>query len=174
MSTQSRIIEALAESIQMEIEGKDFYLKASALSGNELGKKLLATLAEEEDEHRRRFSEIYDVLRRKMAWSQDIKLPQSRIERVTLRSLLGDYTDVPKVGQGEIDAVKLAMGLEDKTHDFYIGRAGVADSESEREFYSAIAAEESRHKLALLDYYEYLRDPASWFVKKEHPSLDGA
>ncbi|GAH21770.1 unnamed protein product, partial [marine sediment metagenome] len=27
--------------------------------------------------------------------------------------------------------------------------------------------------LVLLDYYEYLKDPAGWFVRKEHPSLDG-
>jgi len=29
------------------------------------------------------------------------------------------------------------------------------------------------HELALIDYYDYLSDPAGWFVKKEHPSLDG-
>ena len=32
---------------------------------------------------------------------------------------------------------------------------------------------EKEHQLVLLDYYEYLKDPAGWFVKKEHPSLDG-
>jgi hypothetical protein len=36
-----------------------------------------------------------------------------------------------------------------------------------------VAAEEREHHLILLDYYEYLKDPAGWFVKKEHPSLDG-
>jgi len=27
--------------------------------------------------------------------------------------------------------------------------------------------------IILLDYYEYLKDPAGWFTKKERPSLDG-
>ncbi|GAI26187.1 unnamed protein product, partial [marine sediment metagenome] len=41
------------------------------------------------------------------------------------------------------------------------------------DFYETLAAEEREHHLILLDYYEYLKDPAGWFVKKEHPSLDG-
>lgn len=171
MSVQNNVLNALSQAIQMEIEGKEFYLKASAESGNELGKKLLESLAYEEDDHRRRFAEIYDGLKKKNFWPD--KAPPKKEKRVTLRSLLGDYADVPGVGQREIDAVKVGMSLEDKTYDFYTRRAEIADSESEKEFYRAIAAEESRHKLVLLDYYEYLRDPGSWFVKKEHPSLDG-
>jgi len=42
------------------------------------------------------------------------------------------------------------------------------------EFYEAVAAEEQVHHQVLLDYKEYLSDPAAWFVKSEHPSLDGA
>jgi hypothetical protein len=37
-----------------------------------------------------------------------------------------------------------------------------------------VASEEKEHYLILLDYFEYLKDPAAWFVQKEHPSLDGA
>ena len=35
-------------------------------------------------------------------------------------------------------------------------------------------AEESETYLALIDYLEYLDDPAGWFTKMEHHSLDGA
>ena len=44
---------------------------------------------------------------------------------------------------------------------------------SERDFYQTLAAEAREHHLIFLDYYEYLKDPAEWFVSKEHPSLDG-
>ena len=33
--------------------------------------------------------------------------------------------------------------------------------------------EERGHYLALVDYREYLIDPAGWFRKAEHHSLDG-
>ena len=39
--------------------------------------------------------------------------------------------------------------------------------------YETIVAEEREHKLVLLDYWEFLKNPADWFVKTEHPSLDG-
>ena len=47
---QDKTLEALQIAIQMEIDGKEFYLKASRESSNELGKKLLQALAGEEDE----------------------------------------------------------------------------------------------------------------------------
>ena len=47
-SEQDKTMEALQIAVQMEIDGKAFYLKASQESGNELGKQLLKKLAEEE------------------------------------------------------------------------------------------------------------------------------
>jgi hypothetical protein len=44
--------------------------------------------------------------------------------------------------------------------------------DTEKEFYEQLA-KEREHELALVDYYEYLADPAGWFVKIERPSLDG-
>ena len=39
------VLEGLKTAIQMETDGKQFYLQASQKSGNEAGKKLLAELA---------------------------------------------------------------------------------------------------------------------------------
>jgi len=52
-------------------------------------------------------------------------------------------------------------------------QARSATYDAERDFYELLAAEGGEHHLVLLDYYEYLSDPAGWFVRKEHPSLDG-
>ena len=73
----------------------------------------------------------------------------------------------------ELDAVQTAMDMENKTYDFYQNRVKDATHDAERDFYQALAAEEREHHMVLLDYYEYLKDPAGWFVTKEHPSLDG-
>jgi rubrerythrin len=63
--------------------------------------------------------------------------------------------------------------MENQTYDFYQQQANLASYNAEREFYQALSAQEKEHHLVLLDYYEYLKDPAAWFVEKEHPSLDG-
>ena len=65
------------------------------------------------------------------------------------------------------------MDMENKSHDFYQGQGKEATYDAERDFYETLAAEEREHHIVLLDYYEYLKDPAGWFVMKEHPSLDG-
>jgi rubrerythrin len=52
VTEQNKTLEALQISIQLEIDGKKFYLKASQNSSSELGKKLLRALAGEEDVHR--------------------------------------------------------------------------------------------------------------------------
>ena len=44
-----KTLKAVQTAIQMEIDGKEYYLKASQGSSNEMGKKLLQTLAAEEN-----------------------------------------------------------------------------------------------------------------------------
>ena len=71
---QDKTISALKTSIQMEIDGKEFYQKASQTSRNELGKKLLKQLSAEEDIHRQVFEKIYDDYSATESLAQD-RLP---------------------------------------------------------------------------------------------------
>jgi len=63
VTEQDKTLNGVKTAIQMEIDGKEFYLKASQASNNELGKKLLKQLAAEEDIHRQVFSKIYDTIK---------------------------------------------------------------------------------------------------------------
>jgi rubrerythrin len=170
---QDRAVKALQYALQMEIDGKKFYLKASQESSNELGRKLLESLASEEDIHRRKFEEIYSALRRKRAWPEtDFRPDGGRGLRTILAQAMKGDSDL-KAATTELDDVQTAMGMENKTYDFYKEQSQAATYDSEKDFYEALAAEEREHYLVLLDYQEYLKDPAAWFVQREHPSLDG-
>ena len=168
-----RTLEALQTAVQMEIDGKEFYLKASRESGNDLGRNLLGQLSAEEDLHRQRFEEIYRRIRDERAWP-DIQLSPDRSQ--DLKTMFAAESE--EVGsdttalQTELDAVQTAMDMENKSYDFYRAQSGKATHETEKRFYEAVANEESVHHALLLDYYEYLEDPAQWFTMKEHPSLD--
>ena len=72
-----------------------------------------------------------------------------------------------------MEAVTVAMDLENKTYDFYKERSVKTDYAAEKELYESIAMQESEHYRVLQDYYEFLQDPAQWYVKKEHTSVDG-
>ena len=170
---QDKALRALQVAIQMEIDGKEFYLKASRESGNELGKKLLESLASEEDVHRRTFEEIYRALEEKKGWPEtDFKPDGGKSLRTIFANAIEAGSEM-KAQASELDAVKMAMAMENKTYDYYKDQDQTATYDGERDFYQALTAQEREHYLVLLDYYEYLKDPASWFAQKERPSLDG-
>ena len=165
---------ALKTAIQMEIDGKAFYLKTSQTSKNELGKSLLKKLADEEDIHRKVFENIYRDISAKQGWpetkvsfdgGQGLRTIFSR----AMEAMAKDTKSIPT----EIDAVEKAMEMENKTYDFYKKRVGLAAFAGEKEFYEKIAAQEKEHHRVLLDYFEFLKNPASWFAVKEHPAVDG-
>jgi rubrerythrin len=175
MATEpSRIIQVLKIAIQMEIDGKGYYLKLSRTSASEPGRELFRTLANEEDTHRLKFEEIHEAIRHEKGWPK-ISFDPDRANK--LNTIFDEA--VHKIGKPgtapatEFDAVSTAMDMENRSFDLYYNQIHKAVDDTEREFYQALASEERGHYLSLLNYYEYLKDPAAWFVSQEHHSLDG-
>ena len=171
---QETTLEVIKTAIQMEIDGKAFYLKASNLSGNELGKKLFENLAAEEDIHRQVFEEIFEAIRTRQIWpAASFHADYGQGLRTLFAQAIEKIATGVKPAQTELEAVQTAMSLEDKSFDYYRGHGSLATYPAEKDLYQKLAAQEAEHKLILADYYEYLVNPAAYFVQKEHPSLDG-
>jgi len=174
VSENEKTLEGLRVAVQMEIDGKEFYLKASRESNNEMGRKLLESLSAEEDLHRQKFEQIYQTLQQKKSWP-GVKLESAG--RQQLKTMFAQQ--VEKLGTTvtalttELNAVDTAMDMENKSYDFYKSRSRNATFAAEKDFYEAVAAEETMHHRLLRDYYEYLKDPVQWFQQKEHPLMDG-
>jgi rubrerythrin len=171
---QDTTIGALQTAIQMEIDGKAFYLEASQASRNELGKELLKKLAAEEDGHRQIFERIYKDISAKQSWPQKAYEGDGGrgLRTIFARALETMDKDTDAIAS-ELEAIQAAMAMENKTYDFYRSRSGQATYNAEKQFYEEVAMQEEEHHRVLLDYYEFLKNPAAWFVQKEHPSLDG-
>jgi len=171
---QEKTTEALRTAIQMEVDGKVYYLKASEESGNELGTKLLQSLAAEEDVHRKVFRRIYDAIRTKKGWPEvEFHHDEGRGLRTIFTEAAKKLGSSIKATDTEMQAVQGAIDMEVRSYDFYQRQFRSAANTAEKEFYSALSAQERHHQLVLLDYYEYLQDPADWFTRQEHHSLDG-
>jgi rubrerythrin len=173
-SEQEKMLQAIKSALEMELDGQQCYLAASRNSTNEAGKKLLLSLAEEENSHRRKFEELFDAISRGRGWpSVHPREDGSRNIRETFIEkcrILGVSVSGTK---NELEAVQVAIDKEKSSYDFYEKQAGHAAYDTEREFYLMLAKEERGHELALLDYYEYYSDPAAWFLRTERQSLDG-
>jgi rubrerythrin len=171
---QDVTLKALQTAVKMEIDGKKFYLNASKSSKNELGKQLLKKLASEEDAHRVVFQSIYDTIKAKKNWPDKKYISDGgRGLRTILAKALEDMEKNPKSITAEMDAIKVGMDLENKTYDFYKECSAKTDYAAEKELYESIAMQESEHYRVLQDYFEFLHDPAQWYVKTEHSSVDG-
>jgi len=171
---QEETMKALQTAIQMEIDGKEYYLKASQQSDNQLGKELFQSLAAEEDMHRQKFEEIHNALHSKKAWPRiDFQSDQGKKLMTVFARGTEEMGPNIRALATEVGAIQTAMDMENKTYDFYESQSRSATYDVEKDYYRALAAEERVHYLSLLDYREYLSDPAGWFVTREHPSLDG-
>jgi len=172
---QEKTLQGLRTAIQMEIDGKQFYLKASQASSNEAGRKLLEKLAGEEDIHRQKFEQIYESIRASNAWPSVTYQPDGgRSLRTLFARATQELGAKEKAPDTELAAAQTAVDMEAKTFDFYKKQSREVSYPAAKAFFEAVAAQEREHQLILLDYYEYLKNPAAWFVDKEHPSLDGA
>jgi rubrerythrin len=171
-SEQSQALETLRFAIQMEIDGKAFYLKSSQESLNEMGRQLFATLAGEEELHRSKFEEIYRVISDKRPWPKIVFHPD---KGQTIKTIFAKALEEAKIpNASELKAVQTAIKMEIKSYDLYNSQSKLSTSAVQRSFFEALAGEERGHHLALVDYQEYLTDPAGYFRTKEHHSLDGA
>jgi rubrerythrin len=172
---QARTLDVLQLAVRTEVDGQEFYQKASQKSSNRLAKELFQQLADEEDIHRRKFEEIYEALKRGQHWP-DVGAPSEKGKG--LKSLFAEATKALgskiKVAESELEAIKIAMDMEIKSYNLYHSRSEESTLPVEKRFYETLAGEERGHHLALIDSYEYLSDPAAWFTKSEHWSLDGA
>ncbi|MCK5429681.1 MAG: hypothetical protein KAI94_09450, partial [Anaerolineales bacterium] len=115
----------------------------------------------------------YNEVRVKKAW------PKTEVQTdggSNLRTVFANALDKPgntDAAQSEIDAVQMAIDMEAKTLDYYRNNGAAAKYDAEKEFYETLAGQEREHHLILIDYYEYLKNPAGWYTSKEHHSLDG-
>ena len=170
---QDKILQVLQLAIKMEQDGKKFYLRVAQESRHELGKKLMATLAAEEDIHRQQFEKIFEAIRQEKAWPKsDFHPDKGRTIHTIFAQASKDTTPATTT---EEEAVLVAIDMENQSYDLYINQATLAAGRPvEKEFFEALAAEERGHQIALTDYLEFLKNPVDWFTMKEHHSLDGA
>lgn len=174
-NAESRLIEAIKFAVQMELDGKRFYLDAAKNSGNAVGNELFSWLAVQEDHHRKTFETIYQSIVDKKGWPVESIKPvkDNKPGNIFSEAIKQEGKDV-KVKKAEIEAAATAMDMEIKSRDYYKKHADQSATAEEKSFFNAIAAEEQGHYLGLIDYKEYITDPVGWFTRTEHHLLDGA
>jgi rubrerythrin len=145
MTRGEGVRKVLEEAIRFEMDGREFFLKAAEKSKSYFAKLIFETIAEEELGHIKRVKDIYEqsAISEKQAFTP-MASEKSNLENVFQQAKKNiDQTLI--TNPDELEAIRLAIQLEIKGHEFYKHLAEVAQNELEKAFYHQLAEEESRH-----------------------------
>ncbi len=145
MSEEEKMKKALEEAIRFETDGREFFLKAAQKAKSYFAKLIFETIAEEELGHLKRVRDIFD---RSATSGKEVLTPlvseKSNLENV-FQQAKKNIDQILMSNTDELEAIRLAIQLEIKGHEFYKHLAEVAPSEFEKVFYRQLAEEESHH-----------------------------
>jgi Fur family ferric uptake transcriptional regulator len=151
---KTAIRDALELTLAIERLGYTFYTNAARKTQDDAGRTMFQRLAAEESGHLRHLQQEYRTLMEEHEWlkREPAHLPVSRKiaqelfpQKDLLRFQVNEETS-------EVEALKIAMDLERRAHDFFKEFAGQLTS-SERKTFLEFAEDEQSHLDALIDEY---------------------
>jgi rubrerythrin len=167
-------LNALEVALNNETREREFYLKHARRSKNALGRRMFQQIGDDELEHYQRLSDLHKKWVKQQKWPESLPL---KVGNTIVKDILAEF--VKKVDEklpsdaDDLEAVRTAIDFEAKGAKFYADLRDSVTHPREKEFFDLLATIENEHYLSLKDTEEYLTDPASWYRKMEHPTLDG-
>jgi rubrerythrin len=174
MKVQEYMLKALKDAVQMEVEGRQFYLEAAKKAKSPGVREIMEYLAESEKYHIEKFNEIYRSLEQDPGWTESMAAfkPPQHEPYVCVMAMTKDEQGVG--GADDLQALKTGLQMEQCSIDYYTKLAKEATKPLARRFFMSVAHEERGHYLTLLDMHNYLTLPEDWFYIQEMSHVDGA
>jgi rubrerythrin len=173
--------EAVAAAKQLEVDGRRFYLEAAGKASTEPLKKMFASLADDESNHLEWLDKLPPGRSRPAPPGPD-KMPGVESARAANKALYGKLKDVfaatagAKAAEGsgsDIEAIDVAIGMEDKSVEAYAEWVEKGDSEEIRGLGEVLVGQERFHRQLLENAKEYLQNPGDWFMQEEGWNFEG-
>jgi len=167
-------LNALEVALNNETREREFYLKNAKRTKNALGKAMFKQIGDDELEHYERLKQLHQKWTKQEKWPETVPL---RVKDTIVKEILVEFIKkVDKKVEGDDDdlkAVQIAIDFEAKGAKYYAELRDSVSDPKEKEFFDLLSRIENEHYLSLKDTEEYFIDPASWYQKVEHHTLDG-
>jgi len=154
-------------ALQMEMDGIKFYNDLANKTLHPMGKAMFKSFVEDEKSHAKRLRALLSVRKEKnQTKKKSVVSPRERL--ITIFQKLGEELK-KKVSTttNDIEAVKLAMELEEKGIEFYEQAAKETSDEKDNETYRFLAGEEKVHFSILKNTLEFLKKTELWEAENE-------
>ena len=172
---EKECLNALEVALNNELRERDFYLKHAERTRNPLGKSMFKQIGDEELEHYERLKQLHEKWEKQEKWPETVPL---RVKDTVVKDILLDVVkgaaEGPEGDDDDLEAVRTAIDFEARGTKHYAQLRDSLSDEKEKAFFDLLSRIEHEHYLSLKDTEEYLTDPASWYRKMEHHTLDGA
>ena len=172
--SSSLMIKALKDAVQMEIDGQKFYQQSAQAAKTPGTREIFDYLAVQEKYHIQKIQEIYQALEKDPQWSEALASFAPPHHQPNVFAELLKKGAMGQGDAGDLQALQTGMQLEEKSIAYYNKLAREAADPLERRFFLSLVNEERGHYLALLDFHNYLADPADWFYISQMGHVDGA
>ncbi len=161
--------EIIQTAIQLEKDGRQFYLDSAAKALNTATNQMFESLAEDESKH--------------IEWIKNLStdgVASGSANKQLYGKLQGIFAEVPKSvreqfnkADDDIKAMKLAIDMEAKAQVAYKDWAEKTDDSDIKQLCLTLADMERFHRELLENAIEYLNNTSDWFMKEENWIFDG-
>ncbi len=169
MSADEGLSSVVDTARKTEMDGRKFYAQTAQKTHNPLAKKMFQSLVAAEEQHLKFIDDLAKGEYQAPAYDRDF----SRHLTTIFSEVGGDVKSLSDSTDGDVEALEIAIGMEDKAMTFYRQYADTGVSEQVREFCKRMYAEEEDHWRVLQSTKDYLGDTGNWYMAQEGWSFDG-
>ncbi|MFO0753409.1 MAG: ferritin family protein [Thermodesulfovibrionales bacterium] len=155
-------------AIKMETDAIKFYREAAEKTSNAVGKRMFLSVAEDEKRHIKILSQHLESLDLTISQASPLKNVKTIFEEMK-EELMQRVEATPD----EVEAFRIAMGMEKEGKAFYERAAAAAPTEKERKLFEILVREEEEHFSLFQNTYSFLTDTGNWFMWEEHSIVEG-
>ena len=151
----------LEYAIQMELDGRKYYLEQAQKNQDNALSKVFNLLAESEKEHA-------ELLRKRLNEEEYALHEDSSTSKIkTLFHGLGDYKASDVRDTTQLDVYRFATDIEEKSIVLYKGMLEKADNDKDKELFEFLLKEENQHLILFDELVKMLTRPEEWVESAE-------
>ncbi|MBI2288578.1 MAG: ferritin family protein [Chloroflexi bacterium] len=153
----------LEQAMNLEEEGRTFYLKVAQTTREEKGQEIFRTLAADEQSHFNLLKKQHQALTSRKKWIMSAEIKPIKLD--LNQSLFPKSKEAQKAittKAGDRDALSFGLDIETKSYDFYRKAASETADPLGKSTFEFLAGEEKRHFDILMMRFDFLFGPIAW------------
>lgn len=153
---------------KMETDAVDFYRDAADKTSHPGGKKMFLSIMEDEIRH----VKMIDALIKGMEGEEGSLDPMEKVKDI-FAEMKEQLSERLAATDADKEALKIAMEMEKKGHEFYQASAAEAKDDKSKALFEKLVVEEDKHYRMFANTYGFLNDTGNWFMWEEQGVIEG-